>query len=316
MSGESNRLDYIDVMKGICIILVVIGHLAEKISPVPSFFHYIYSFHMPAMIFCSGVVAEISWKKHGGRCWISKKVKSLVVPYIIWSFINPIILLGIIRFNFKDALKAMLISNQSYWYLACLFILSVIYYAIQKSFSTTGMIPVAMIFIVAIALITKNPYIEQAMGYFPFFYLGVLIIRFNIFYKLIENDWIVLISLVAFIILVRYFNKFDGSLYMLFIRLLCGAFAVPVLLKISKMDFFNTKIGSIIRTYGRNSLIIYLCHYFFITELGVVRSLKLSVIETALYLYIVAMIICCFCVLIGRCLETNTIMSRMLLGRR
>ncbi len=49
--SESKRLDFIDIAKGIGIILVVTGHLL----PVAAGLHVlIYSFHMPLFFFLSG----------------------------------------------------------------------------------------------------------------------------------------------------------------------------------------------------------------------------------------------------------------------
>lgn len=46
------RKPVIDIMKGIAIILVIVGHLQ-----IPDFFHHvIYSFHMPLFVIVSGYI--------------------------------------------------------------------------------------------------------------------------------------------------------------------------------------------------------------------------------------------------------------------
>lgn len=55
----NNRITYIDALKGLAIILVVWGHVAEKSMGVEVMpFNRMYgSFHMPLFIFLSGLFA-------------------------------------------------------------------------------------------------------------------------------------------------------------------------------------------------------------------------------------------------------------------
>ena len=58
---------YFDNVKGILILLVVIGHLIEpfylKSKFVESLYTFIYTFHMPAFIFLSGLFFKPDLKK-------------------------------------------------------------------------------------------------------------------------------------------------------------------------------------------------------------------------------------------------------------
>lgn len=77
------RNDDISVSKGIGIILMVMGH-AGLVFPLDSI---IYSFHMPLFFILSGYfykVPEYLW--HGS--FIKKRIKSLWVPYVIWTIIG------------------------------------------------------------------------------------------------------------------------------------------------------------------------------------------------------------------------------------
>lgn len=55
---EKERLSWLDVLKGIGIILVVMGHIYSN----SIIFNWLYSFHMPLFFFAAGCVYKI------GRC--------------------------------------------------------------------------------------------------------------------------------------------------------------------------------------------------------------------------------------------------------
>ena len=69
------RRDYIDELKGLGILLVVLGHFIEQYrmgySFVSASFFCIYAFHMALFCICSGLVARFCGKILPGRaaCW-------------------------------------------------------------------------------------------------------------------------------------------------------------------------------------------------------------------------------------------------------
>ena len=80
--AQQARLDYIDIAKGIGMILVYIGHC--KIQGSSPLFQWIYSFHMPLFFYLSGLL----FKRKKFRVVIANKVFSLIIPYVLFSIIN------------------------------------------------------------------------------------------------------------------------------------------------------------------------------------------------------------------------------------
>ena len=85
------REKYIDVAKGIGILLVVYGHVInsgslESLSVVSQ---VIYSFHMPLFFFVTGYLLGL--RKYDGGFSLSKQLKkvglTLFLPYFVWSFV-------------------------------------------------------------------------------------------------------------------------------------------------------------------------------------------------------------------------------------
>lgn len=108
------RIDWIDVSKGIAIILMIIGHTADLPRPIISF---IYSFHIPLFIILSGMTYKIPQNKGDIKENIRKYIKRLLLPYFVTILICICIMLlkinSICNFNLliKEIFKQFLWGN-------------------------------------------------------------------------------------------------------------------------------------------------------------------------------------------------------------
>lgn len=76
-----NRKTYIDYMRAFAILLVIAGHANSFNAPVKA---WIYSFHMPLFFMIAGLT--LSEKKLSLKL-VEKKVRGLLVPYIVWGLV-------------------------------------------------------------------------------------------------------------------------------------------------------------------------------------------------------------------------------------
>ncbi len=89
------RIDYIDEIRGLAILLVVMGHIIQfnGISTNNPVFEFIYSFHMPLFFAISGYITQkVTHINNINQyiLFIKKKCRSLIVPLLTWSLlINP-----------------------------------------------------------------------------------------------------------------------------------------------------------------------------------------------------------------------------------
>lgn len=87
------RIDYLDIAKAICIVLVVVGHFNP--SPAPQSWRtavdVIYTFHMPLFMFVSGFLFSKTYRRQPYLDFISKKFRHLMVPY----FLTSVFIIGI-----------------------------------------------------------------------------------------------------------------------------------------------------------------------------------------------------------------------------
>lgn len=94
------RLVLWDIAKGICIILVVIGHYCPANAPdwYSLINRFIYSFHMPVFLFASGYIYMATQKDVSYIAFMRKKIKRLMIPYVSTSVI--IVAIKLVSQNF------------------------------------------------------------------------------------------------------------------------------------------------------------------------------------------------------------------------
>lgn len=141
---EDRRIDWIDNLRGLAIILVIIGH-AHVVYP--SWLKVeIYSFHMPLFFFLSGMVFSVS-KYNSFLEFLRKKVRTIVVPLIVFSIIAwsinyiyyYIILKNIEVDSFGKYILKLLIESHgdarfrsAFWFLPAIFVSQLALYFIVK----------------------------------------------------------------------------------------------------------------------------------------------------------------------------------------
>lgn len=80
---KRERIDYLDIAKGIGILLVIIAHIPYVSEPIRQ---YIVSFHMPLFFVISGILIFHTRKEQEStQTFVKQKIRSLLVPYAIFS---------------------------------------------------------------------------------------------------------------------------------------------------------------------------------------------------------------------------------------
>lgn len=75
---EKKRIDYLDIAKGIGIILVLVGHISKN----DEINRFLYLFHMPLFFIISGML----YKEKNNFC--KKKIRNLIIPYFCFAIIS------------------------------------------------------------------------------------------------------------------------------------------------------------------------------------------------------------------------------------
>lgn len=127
IQSKNNRIEYIDIAKGLGMILVVIGHCINgKNFPGT----WINSFHMPLFFILSGLC--FSEKRYPTFLpFLKKRIKTLLLPCIYFSVLVTILstLTGG-KFTFHKLIDDTLPG--ALWFVLILFLTEVLYYFTQK----------------------------------------------------------------------------------------------------------------------------------------------------------------------------------------
>lgn len=86
MTGEQSREITLNVLRGVAILIVVLGH-AIQVSLLEGENSFIWSklilnFQMPLLFCISGYSAGFSFPSNNTKTFIMKKVKRLLIPYV------------------------------------------------------------------------------------------------------------------------------------------------------------------------------------------------------------------------------------------
>ena len=86
------RIVWIDNLRGIAILLVVLGHIVNN----PIVLKVIRSFHVPLFFIISGILIELntSWKNLSNKNLVMIKAKKLLYPYAVFSILLCIVRLA------------------------------------------------------------------------------------------------------------------------------------------------------------------------------------------------------------------------------
>lgn len=133
------RYRFPDIVKGIGILLVVLGHATFVPDSVLS---YIYSFHMPLFFIISGMLIYITdSKSHEYPAFLKSRVRRILIPYAVFSIIYTLIDIVNYRFLHTAVLEDIIINSESslslagsgpLWFLPTLLIAELLFVALLK----------------------------------------------------------------------------------------------------------------------------------------------------------------------------------------
>lgn len=303
-----SRIAYIDITKGVAMILVVMHHCGmvrdwgmEIITMID----------VPLFFLCSGFLAYKT--NYNYRNEILKKAQGLLLPFVL-----ALLLISVIRYENPLLIFLHDITKSGYWFFEALFIVFLIWYCISALFKTLSLQIVAIIGIELILLIAakysgdtvNNILILPSIArYFPCFAVGIALRKFGS--KIVINKWVGLILLIIGII------GFSGSIIVntevqFFICILAySCWALLFFQFIQSIErSLPSMISNLLTTIGKHSLTIYLIHFFLIPPAPL--FVENSFVLNFCYSLIMAITISFISIIIGRFLIVTTPLNKVL----
>lgn len=175
---KKERIDWIDVAKGIVIMLMVVGH-----SSLPKIISdWIYSFHMPFFFIISGVTTrwDVSIFK-----FLKNKVIKLMLPFFIYSILNILLFPFYGQISLWEYFESIMINGWggiALWFVPILFLALAIVRTIKGRYE---LISIIIILIVGFVLSKYNVSLPWTLATVPIATFWVYIGK--LFHKVILN---------------------------------------------------------------------------------------------------------------------------------
>ena len=191
------RIVWADILKWAGMLLIYLGHLPVSDNT----YLFIFAQHVPLFFFAAGFFASMEPKAGSFWTFLWKKVRSLVIPYFLFSLLT-ILYLCIVGMRAWFAVPKMLldmvlgIRNQTpaiqLWFLPCLFVISVFFEIAKRIIRSRIFLAVIIVALYVVGTFflghqpTNDPSwawnVDSAMVYLLFYFLGALLFPFF-------NEW-------------------------------------------------------------------------------------------------------------------------------
>jgi fucose 4-O-acetylase-like acetyltransferase len=279
---KKQRLTELDIMTGIAIFFVVLGHIASRNDPNDIFWYsnlkiLIYKFHMPLFMFVSGSIAYYSYlfvkeKKITYLHYIKNKSFRLLPGFFLFAFIIIIgkffanIFLHVDNFNsniLENIYNVLFFPAESLagslWYIYVLFQFYLLLPLIEK-FNKYILLLFAFILHILNSNYSLSDFLmlNKFSEYLFFFTLGFIFInkRETIINYLLKYKYLVVISFIFSFLLILITNENLS-------KLVIGCFSIPFFILFS-IKLNNNYLKIIINLLSEYTYSIYLMNTIFI----------------------------------------------------
>lgn len=336
MPNERNII--VDAIKGLAIILVVIGHTIQYGShQYFDFFSHplfmiIYSFHMPLFIYWSGYVAYFSFKNKSEKTIFTSRIGTLLLPFISWGIIE--FLLNIFFGNnslikLPQYIVALIaFPDRGLWFIWVLFVLYILLIFIRK-LEPKLKIGSYIILYLALLFIPYDNFFDIYMikWLMPFFLAGYLISKYKTYLQRVL-PYVKITSLIMFPVLMLFWDKTD-YIYLSKMSLSTGLFntvidfsyrytiaAAGIIFAYTLISMLKTTRGNkwlaFIGTYSFEIYSIHMIISHYLPDLPTAASNK--VLFNAVYVPLVSIVLIVVSISVSFVIRYNKLLDILLLG--
>ncbi len=296
---RNSRLQWVDYLKGIAIILVVYRHALigiqrsgiEVSSALVNANMVFYSFRMPLFFLLSGIFVSASLAKRTVHEFIYNKFGLLLYPYLVWATLQ--ITLQIVLSRFTNAGRSWIDYTyifyqprelDQFWYLPALFNTSVLYVLVKTKLKPAAWLQCLMglVFYFARPHLGKISMLTDWMEFYFFFALGDAL--GNVFFTpriqaLLKKPLLLVCAAPPFVAAQVYYLQHQvNDAPFLLIALTGCLFMLLIAFQLQRMNLFF-----FLRVLGYHSLYIYVMHVM-ITALVRILLVKLGIHQSAILL--------------------------------
>ena len=214
----SKRLEFVDLAKGVCILLVVIRHCQADV-PIPGFD----MMRMPLYFILSGLF----FKDYGGfLAFAIKKTNKILIPFCFFyllsyipfyliSYLKPELIVTQAK-GLLDVFDNRVLFNGPIWFLLCLFWTNIIFCLVKLYVSTEYLRGVIVLSIGLLGILLGDReiflpcFIDVGMSALPYFYFGYLLTKTDLLYPNKYDKYNLLIAAGLYLVTYTLTYVFDN----------------------------------------------------------------------------------------------------------
>lgn len=341
--AEHSRMQIFDTVRGLSIILVVLGHVLLYMNLGMN--HTLLSrtlitFRMPLFFFVSGFFAFRAAEK-----WTGAIVRDIVLRKIRAQIICTFIFYSAFQLTVGQSVMAWVHGGfGGYWFTIVLFQIFMIFLCLSvigKFWGGTRFVLISMVILSCVTAFYSSRILHynaptiginstvQLTQYFQFFTLGLIARHYSdAFVKLLNANWFRTVVIVGFFAcmfcvvspLRVFFSYWVRDFLVDFPSRYFGLFALLVLF-FAKRDYFERRSGvpAILSVIGRRTLDIYMLHYFFLPKMPYMAQYigapSMIIVQLAVSGALAIMIVA-ICMVISNLLRSSHFLAVWLFGIR
>lgn len=302
------RLTYVDVAKGIAMLLVVMHHCGGSLDAGMTVLTMI---DVPLFFLCSGYLAYK--EKYDYRHEFIKKIKGILVPFIL-----ALLFVALVRWKNPLWIFANDITKSGYWFLEALWIVFILWWAIaaMRRYKVMYFLSALCVELSILSAAKFSPTVvdnifcfSSLARYFPCFMTGIYLKQFvsvTEFNNKLIGSLLLIVSALGFI-----YPFGSGNVSFLACVLAYNASATLLFLFIIRYESaLPTLLRNQLLLIGKYSLNIYIIHFFLVPHLPL--SLPQSFVFGFIYSLTLAIIISYLSIIIGKFLTFSTPLDKVM----
>ncbi len=203
--SSNQRIEYLDLAKGVCILIVVFLHAdisSSLLTPL----------YLPLFFVLSGFF----FKDYDSFLnFLVRKINQLIIPLLFFFAIGILVRLATnpdisIIYLLKQPFVEPTLQNEPIWFLICLFWVNIFYYFMQKGIANSiGRLVLCVScgligFVLDYYSVYLPLFLGPAFSATPFFFVGVMLRKFPVLYRTAHDKAILVSAIMLLIALIAY----------------------------------------------------------------------------------------------------------------
>lgn len=308
---SNNRIEFIDLAKGVCILYIVLGHISVNIN-FPGLGNMT-NIAMPTFFVLSGLFVKL----YGSvKSFLIDKINRILIPFLFFYLLGYFIFYivnwiepGLIVSDAKSVLDVFTqrqYFNGPIWFLLALFWINIMFCVIHEYLSKEWLRAIVVLIVGGVGLflgwndIYMPCVVDSAMTALPFFYFGYWLKQFDLLSvnRYDRYNWLWVLLLYGISVLLSIFfnypyigflsNNIEGNVLVIYLLSVCSVMVVLLLCKIVKYVPF-------VSYCGRYSIILLCTHHLFYRPIKLVlMKLEFVPIEYVVWITAILTLLCCY----------------------